>query len=198
MLLFPGEERARIHRGDAEPEFRLKHMKAKAEKCCKLGRISAAPRILDDMEPLLNPEGPQPAARAPLSADDMTGLVTNLFPRASEADILPPVDVASIEVTSEEVHETLRRLKTDKAAGHSGWTNRILRKLATTGTDADQELFAARLARVCLICFLRVMLHMQFVLCGLRRELRSSLRMVDPTVPLALAKFCIAAWAPPS
>jgi hypothetical protein len=53
-----------------------------------------------------------------------------------------------MELTHEEVRKTLACLQTDRAAGHSGWTNRLLRKLALGGTSDESVTFAARLTAV--------------------------------------------------
>jgi hypothetical protein len=135
-------------RRDNGVEAKVTRMAGKVEKACKAGRISVATRIVDSMEEIL---GRQDGTRVehhngPTATADM---IEALFPRGTEEDIVVHEDreeEESLQLPVEAVRAAVQGLQTDRASGHSGWTNVALRKLGTTGSEAEQTEFATALA----------------------------------------------------
>jgi hypothetical protein len=137
-------------RGDVAA-IRVDSLKKKAETACAMGRISVAARALAEMEPLLGGSGVAAANPPPLSAAARTQLIEELFPAANDDDDLDfhfDHDPAHVELTTDQVHSSLAGLKIDRAAGHSGWTNRLLRRLSTGGPTSAAATFIDRLTAV--------------------------------------------------
>jgi hypothetical protein len=136
-------------RGDIAA-IRVDALKKKAETACAMGRVSVAARALAEMEPLLG--GPGAVANPPpLSIAARTQLIEELFPAATDDDDLDfhdDPDPGHVELTTDQVRSSLVGLKIDRAAGHSGWTNRLLRRLATGGPTSPAATFIDRLTAV--------------------------------------------------
>jgi hypothetical protein len=146
MTIFPPRPQGKVRRVHSN-EDRIKFYATKVKQACAIGRISAASRFLDEMEPLLQDNAPRQAPRHALDQQGMETQLNTLFPQANDEDILDPdtVQEAPMVLVSEDVLLSLRRLKVDRASGHSGWTNRLLRKIATRGTLDQQDTFVRRL-----------------------------------------------------
>jgi hypothetical protein len=129
---------------------RITKLTQRAETACAAGRISVAARVLAELEPLLGGAEAQLEDRPPISAAARAELVASLFPESNDDDILGDGegDTEPFELSYEDVQSSLASLPTDRAAGHSGWTNRLLRKLAMGGSPADTFVFSARLTAV--------------------------------------------------
>ena len=133
---------------DTNREALLLRMKKKAETSVSVGRISVATRIIDSMEERLSGEVID-RVQAPRD-DEVRNIISGLFPSRTAEDNMDdaPEEYPALELTHEVVREVLQKLKIDRAAGSSGWTNAILRQLATTGSEEIQKTFAIRLAAV--------------------------------------------------
>jgi hypothetical protein len=124
---------------------------SKAEAACARGRPSLGARILAEAEPRVGTEpGAFPQRRPALEAAEVARLVQELFPEATPEDSLDDdiPDPAPMEISVEDVRRTIKFMKTDKAAGHSGWTPRLFKSIALSGTPDQQETFASRLTLV--------------------------------------------------
>lgn len=150
-IRYPAVADKKGKRKEFTKEARKKHLVRKAKHYSDIGRPSVAAAVTDELAKLLEEDGDGEAQRPPLSAEMIQGLIAELFPKGTERDKLQEIPQDAPEpmtLTMEVVLQALRKLKTDRAAGFSGWTNKLLRKIACHGGEDEQEDFARRLTRV--------------------------------------------------
>jgi hypothetical protein len=138
------------NRATDEPDAALQCLTKQAVKSCREGRLSKATRIVDEIDRIITSANPASSIPRRLSAAEEQDLVARLFPPATDRDILRvvPDNVEALQLETEEIVRSIKRLKVDKAAGHSGLTNKLLRRLLTHGSEPDQLAIAMALTRV--------------------------------------------------
>jgi hypothetical protein len=129
------------NRATDETDSALQRLTKQAVKSCREGRR--------DRQNLISAN---PASSIPrrLSAAEEQDLVARLFPPATDRDILRvvPDNVEALQLETEEIVRSIRRLKVDKTAGQSYLTNKLLLRLLTQGSEPDQLAIAMALTRV--------------------------------------------------
>ena len=127
---------------------------AATEAMGKRTRLAAADRFARQLDVVLqSAERPAPNGLRSLTAEQARAVLTPLNPihRSDRLDSLPEVTEETpvgIEVRAEMVLHGIRLLNKDSAPGASGWTNHLLRFMASHGNNEENNDFGARLATV--------------------------------------------------
>ena len=146
---------SRVRHSLASRSHPLPHGKSKAlSKVCALtqiGRISKAARLADSLERSDNSDSDIPMTQ--VTRASALAALPELFPLASELDDLGDrIDDEwesgrPLQVTAMDVAHSITKLSIDRAAGSSGWSNRLLKQLYLGCDPDEQQLLAENYAK---------------------------------------------------
>jgi hypothetical protein len=127
---------------------------AATEAMGKRTRLAAADRFARQLEEILqSADRAAPNNLRALTPQEASAVLTPLNPphRSGRLDTLPDINEETplgLEVTADMVLRGIRLLNKDSAPGASGWTNHLLRFMASQGTTEDNTSFGERVAKV--------------------------------------------------
>ena len=120
----------------------------KIDALTKAGRISKAARLADLLEQERNQEDDARPIQGRITREQALAVLSDLFPEANDLDDLGE-DLAlrdPLQLTSLDVDAAIKKLNIDRAAGFSGWSNRLLKHLYLQASQEDRHQLATNYA----------------------------------------------------
>ena len=136
------------------PRGSVEHLKTSAETMGQRGRLSAADRIVKQLDQRIGEEAPRVENVQLPTREEAAGILRGLHPqvRSEELDNLSSFEDATLPpgltVDSDDVKHVIRLSPNDTAPGASGWTTQLMKWAANYGNVAANTNFATLLANV--------------------------------------------------
>lgn len=136
-------------------DAKLRGMARRAEHHCADGELAKAARIIEEMEIILDKStDPTHSRWTPPASSNLQQELERLFPAPSDNTNnlgnpnIPDSRYAAIQLEEEQVRKALQTRNVNKSKGRSGWTNHLLRALATRGTEDQITAYVSHLTRL--------------------------------------------------
>jgi hypothetical protein len=139
---------------DRQARGAVQALQAATEAMGKRTRLAAADRFARELDRVLqSSERAAPINMRSLTPEQARDILGPLNPphRSERLDTLPDLDDTTprgLEITPDMVLRGIRLLDKDSAPGASGWTNHLLRFMASNGNTEDNSRFGERVAAV--------------------------------------------------
>lgn len=114
------------------------------------GLLSAAAVAVDQLQDAIEREGHQLRPVEALTEGQVREHLAAYHPAASVRDVIPVAEPNEVALTLEEgdIRGALLSLKVNSGAGFSGWTNKVIRGVASSGSAEEQGQFVQHLTAV--------------------------------------------------